>query len=272
MSCILIVVAMDKEFAAFKEQLTNLDISSIKGKLVYTGTINNHQIVLAKSGIGKVSAASMLSVLIEKFHPSLIINMGIAGGYKKTLHTLDTVIATSCIYSDVDMTTDAMTDLDYGQLEGYPKYFEIDEELLKVIKSLNINDVQYGMICTGDQFVTNYEKCQNIVDTYFSSYDVLAFDMESAAYFQVCYDYNIPCLIIRTISDLIGSTDPLDYEKFSTIASNKSGEICHQILLNIKEWHFLNRSVILFLKRKEKKVIKWLKLKISQSTIIPKTM
>jgi adenosylhomocysteine nucleosidase len=71
---------------------------------------------------------------------------------------------------------------------------------------------------------------ENIVDSHFSEYDVLAFDMESAAFLHVCYLYNIPCLVIRTISDIIGSTTPLDYNNFSTIASNKVGTICKKLI------------------------------------------
>ena len=159
--------------------------------------------------------------------------MGIAGGYSKELKTLDTIVVTKAVYSDVDMTSDEFSNLAYGQLEEMPPYFSIDDKLIKLVDKVVKTKVFYGTIATGDQFVTNYENCKRIVDTYFKDYNVLAFDMESAAFLHVCYLYKIPCLVIRTISDIIGSSTPLDYSNFSTIASDKVGMICKELIDNM---------------------------------------
>lgn len=233
MKTIVVVVAMDKELAVFKNFLQNTKEEKLVNRIVYCGNINNYNIVLTKTGIGKVSAASILTMLIEKYNPSLVINMGIAGGYKKSLHTLDTILITKAVYSDVDMTTDSFTNLEYGQLEELPPYFEINPCLKNMIKNIIPTDVKEGMIASGDQFVTSYEKCETLINSHFSNYDIFAFDMESAAVFHVCYLYNLPCLVIRTISDIIGSTTPLDYSKFSQLASDKVGTICKKIIENI---------------------------------------
>lgn len=234
MKTIIVVVAMDKELAVFKSYLENIKEEKLVNRTIYCGNINDLNIVLTKTGIGKVSAATILTMLIEKYNPDLVINMGIAGGYKKTLHTLDTILVTKAVYSDVDMTTDSFTNLKYGQLEDMPPYFEINPNLKNMIKDIIPNDVKEGMIASGDQFVTSHEKCQTLINSNFSNYDVLAFDMESAAVFHVCYLYNLPCLVIRTISDIIGSTTPLDYNKFSQLASDKVGTICKNIIENIE--------------------------------------
>lgn len=233
MDRIIIVVAMDKELATFKSYLTNLKSITLRNREVYLGSLNNHEIILAKTGIGKVAAASFLTMLIEKYQPSLVINMGIAGGYSPQLKTLDTVVITKAVYSDVDMTSDSFSDLRYGQLEEMPAYFSINQDLINKVQEVIGDDAFYGTIATGDQFVTNYENCKRIVDSYFSDYDVLAFDMESAAFLHVCYLYQLPCLVIRTISDIIGSSTPLDYNNFSTIASNKVGTICKKLIENM---------------------------------------
>lgn len=233
MKTIVVVVAMDKELATFKSYLENVHEEKLINRTIYCGNINNKKIVLTKTGIGKTSAATILTMLIEKYNPSLVINMGIAGGYESSLQTLDTILVTKAVYSDVDMTTDDSSNLKYGQLEEMPPYFEINNNLRNIVKSIISSDVKEGTILSGDQFVVSYEKCQSLVNTYFSNYDVLAFDMESAAVFHVCYLYNLPCLVIRSISDIIGSTTPLDYNKFSQLASNKVGTICKDIIEKI---------------------------------------
>lgn len=233
MERIVIVVAMDKELATFKKELNNLQQINLRNREIYLGSLNGHEIILAKTGIGKVAAGSFLTTLIERYHPTLVINMGIAGGFNKDIKTLDTIVVTKAVYSDVDMTSDEFSDLAYGQLEEMPPYFTIDEKLIKLVHNIVGDDAYYGTIATGDQFVTDYERCKKIVESYFNDLNVLAFDMESAAFLHVCYLYDIPCLVIRTISDIIGSTTPLDYSNFSTIASNKVGTICKKLIDNM---------------------------------------
>lgn len=234
MKTIIIVAAMDKELVTFKSYLEGLQEQELNNRKIYVGKLGNYQIILSKSGIGKVSSSVILTMLIEKFHPSLVINMGIAGGYKRTLKTLDSVIVTKAIYSDVDMLEDAYTNLAYGQLEDMPPYFEINKSLQKQLHSIVPTNVYFGTALSGDQFVTSYEKCQALVDKYFSKYDVLTFDMETTAIFHTCYLYKMPCIVIRTISDLIGSTDAFDYGIFSVKASEIVGDLCKNIIKKIE--------------------------------------
>lgn len=233
MKTIAIVCAMDKELDTLKNDLNSLQTFKVLEHIVYIGSYYDYKIILAKTGIGKVAAATFLTILIERYHPELVINMGIAGGYDKKLKTLDTVIATGGVYSDVDMLGVEDVNLSYGQLEEKPPYFKVNDEILTKIKIVLEDDVKYGMIATGDQFVTNYENCQNIVAKYHDSYQILAFDMESTAILQVCYEYMMPCIIIRTISDVIGSTSFFDYLTFSNEASLKATSICKKILQNL---------------------------------------
>ena len=54
--------------------------------------------------------------------------------------------------------------------------------------------------------------------------------MESAAIAQVCTINKTKYVIIRAISDIIGSTDVFDYNYFSTQASNKVLEYVLKII------------------------------------------
>ena len=69
-----------------------------------------------------------------------------------------------------------------------------------------------------------------LVKQRFSNYEVIAFDMESAAIAQVCTINKTKYVIIRAISDIIGSTDVFDYNYFSTQASNKVLEYVLKII------------------------------------------
>jgi len=229
---IAVIAAMDKEIDLFKSYLNNISKVSFYHYQLFTGSIGDNFIIVAKSGIGKVASSALTTTLINKYNPDLLINMGIAGGFDKNLKTLDTIIVTAACYTDVDMTTDDES-LRYGQLEGSPLFFEVNPKLISRIKEILQGDIIYGKIATGDQFVVDYQKSETLVNKYFKSDHILGFDMETAAFLQVANSFNVNALVIRSISDLIGSTTPFNYNYFSVKASEKSCEICKKIIQNL---------------------------------------
>lgn len=64
--------------------------------------------------------------------------------------------------------------------------------------------IHSGLVCTGDQFITNRTELDTIKQRF---PDGLAVDMESAAIAQTCYLYNVPFLSFRIISDTPGVED-----------------------------------------------------------------
>lgn len=225
-----IICALDIEMHSFLEALTNKKTSSFLNHEFIEGDFNNNHLIITKSGIGKVNAGIICALLIEHYHPNLVINSGIAAAYHRDLQTLDVVIGTKFIYSDFDMTEDVSTNLRYGQVQDLPAYYELSNDLYNKIKSLNIQNVYYGTIASGDQFVTNYEKVDSIVKNHFADLDVYAFDMESCAIAQTCYLFNTEFLIVRSISDVIGSDKPFEYQTFGPAAAKKSFLIVEQLL------------------------------------------
>lgn len=210
-----IIVAMEKEISLLKEIVSNYQEKRICNICFFEGNINDKKIIFTTSGIGKVNAGITTILMIEHFNPDLIINTGIAGGYNRNLKPLDVVLATKVLYSDVDMTAAAAGSYPMGQIDGMPKYFTPSYHLVK-----NLDSITLGTILTGDQFVYNYEKTNALVEEHFNNYDVVAFDMESGAISQTAYLNRIPFIIIRAISDIIGSTSAFDYNVFSTKAAN----------------------------------------------------
>ncbi len=221
-----IIVAMDKEVALLKTKIDDVKIHQFCHIDFYEGTFANNKVIFAISGIGKVNASVATILLIEHFHPDIVINTGIAGGYQKNLKSLDIVVANKVVYSDVDMTSLSAGSYKYGQLEGFEAYFKPNVELLKK------QNYKQGTILSGDQFVYDYDAIRYLVQTRFSDYDVVAFDMESAAIAQVCTLNQKKFIIIRAISDIIGSTNAFEYNYFSTVAAKK---VVDDVLELIKE-------------------------------------
>lgn len=221
MNTIGIIVAMEKEMAVLKEKILHLEEEKIMNQIFYVGEFAQKKVIFTTAGIGKVNAAVTTILMIEHFEVDLIINSGIAGGYAKSLKPLDMVIANQIIYSDVDMTSPVIGGLPYGQMEGSPAYFLPDFTFCK------LEHIRFGAILSGDQFVDDNEKVTALIKQHFSTYDIVAVDMESAAIAHVCTKYHTAFLVIRCISDSIGKSNQMDYIHFSYLASNQS---CNLVL------------------------------------------
>lgn len=96
-----IIVAMDKELKLLLPMLADHATISLNNYEFHTGKLGRHEVVAVKCGIGKVNAALATLTLIENFHPSLVVNSGVAGGTGAGMPpagVLDVVLATRVAY------------------------------------------------------------------------------------------------------------------------------------------------------------------------------
>ena len=179
------------------------------------------QVILQKSGIGKVNAAIQTVEMIRQFHPDCIISTGCAGGNGDDINVQDVVVSTQLAYHDV-YCGEAIGHSVYGQVQGLPPRFDADPSLLEKALSLSLPKgvkVHPGLIVTGDWFVDTKDKMREIVGHF---PEAKAVDMESCAIAQTCYINRVPFISFRVISDIpLRDTDASMYHDFwNTIAQN----------------------------------------------------
>ena len=181
------------------------------------GSVNGNEVVLWQCGIGKVNAAVGTMRLIAQHHPDCIISTGLAGGIDGSLHVMDVVIGSQTVYHDVWCGMGNVK----GQVQGLPARFDADDRLLQCALSVgNVNggNTVSGLICTGDQFITNPQEL-SIIKSNFP--DGLACEMESAAIAHTCHLMQVPFLSLRVISDTPGNTDN-HQQQWDTFLANMS--------------------------------------------------
>lgn len=200
---IAVIAAMDKELNLLLPLFSDHSTVTINETTFHTGRIEGHEVVAVRSGIGKVNAAVATLTLIDNFHPSLVINTGVAGGTGVT-RILDVVIPDKVAYHDVWCGPGTVP----GQAAGCPLFFEcpLPDSLVESIGALR------GTLASGDIFVSKTEEVGHIRSIY---PDAVAVDMESAAIAQVCNLKNVPFVCIRVISDTPGADDNIEqYARF----------------------------------------------------------
>lgn len=215
---IAILVAMDKELALLLKQMSDTSEITIGDAKYNVGNIGDKQIIAGKCGMGKVNSALNTYRLIVSENPDLVINTGVAGGVDGSLGIGSILIADAVTYHDVWCGPGT----EYGAPDGFPQILKPYNGVLETGKILfkSNEDVKFGLICSGDKFISRKEE----VDFIKSKFpDALAVDMESASIAQTCMKCNIPFAIIRVMSDTPGAAENISqYEDFWTKAPEKT--------------------------------------------------
>lgn len=228
-----IIGAMDEEVDLLRSKLKNREDTYLAGSEFYQGEIDSLQVVLLKSGIGKVNAAMGTAILIDKFQPDVIINTGSAGGFHKNLNVGDVIISTEVRHHDVDVT---IFGYEYGQVPRMPAYFAPDEKLVTVASKSaeKIDGIQIvkGLIASGDSFMNDPERVEFIRT---KLPDLYAAEMEAAAIAQVAHQFEVPFVIIRSLSDIAGKESNISFDQFLETAAKNSAELILLMLKELKE-------------------------------------
>ena len=220
-----VLTAMSVEYKQIASILTDTKTEKIGPHEFLKGTLGTKEIILMQCGIGKVNAASGVTNMIIHYKPDGIVSTGVAGGIDVCLRVMDVVVSTQTCYHDVSCGDD----VDPGQVQGLPRFFDSSKEMVEKAKALE-SDVRIvpGLICTGDQFITNREQLTVIKATYPEG---LAVDMESAAIAQVCHLYGIPFASFRIISDTPGAEAHFEeYLNFWQTMADKSFSVTRLFL------------------------------------------
>jgi len=216
-----IIGAMDEEVAKIKEQMDNVKVMSKAAMDFYEGTLNGKEVVVVRSGIGKVNAAMCAQILVDTYEVEAVINTGIAGSLNAQIDIGDIVLSTDTLEHDMDAVAFGYP---VGQIPRMDTLsFKADEKLRALAKKVCgevVPEVSVfeGRVVSGDQFVSDKGKKDWLVEN-FNGYCT---EMEGAAIAHAAYLNGIPFLIIRAISDKADDSASMDYPTFEAQAIEHS--------------------------------------------------
>lgn len=227
-----IIGAMDEEVYLLKEKMSLRETVELAGMTFYGGSLENKEVVIVRSGIGKVNAAICAQILISNFHVTAIINTGVAGAIKEDLEVGDLVISTDVLEHDFDVTGFGYK---LGQIPRMDEYiFKSDSKLIEMAKKAGEKENKKhktftGRILSGDVFVACPER-KELLWTEFQGYCT---EMEGAAIGHTCYLNKVPFVIIRAMSDKADGTAHHNFQEFVHEAAKNSSEIVMDMLKHL---------------------------------------
>ena len=172
-------------------------------------------------------SAMSVTVLVNDFKVTAVINTGSAGAVAEGLAIGDVVVADRLVYHDVDVTAFGY---DYGQMARQPLYFEASRYLVAEMKKIldkTHQKARVGLIATGDSFVAGQDKIDRIKEHF---PDVLAVEMEGAAIAQATHSIGLPFMVIRAMSDTASHDANVTFDEFILEAGKRSAETLIQFL------------------------------------------
>ncbi len=228
---ICIIGAMDTEIDRFVKN-SRVSNERVWNNFIFRkAKLFEKNIVIVKSGVGKVFAAMVCEKLIDEFNPRAVIFTGVGGALSKKLNIGDVVISRDCIQHDLD-----------AEALGFPRgeipftehrIFLADQNLRNYALSTTIEGkkIMEGRILTGDQFITKKEMKDHkyLIDELKGD----SIDMEGGSIAQVCTINTIPFLIVRTMSDKANGDAVQDFNKFAVVVAKNSFKVVSSILKNI---------------------------------------
>lgn len=223
-----VIVAMAEEMGVLTNSLSNKTVEKIAGIELIVGCYKKHQVVVAQSGIGKVQAGMVTTLLCNNYQPDVLINTGSAGGIGSGLSVGDVVVSKQVAYHDVDVTA---SDYPKGQLPQQPLYFQADSKLVQQVVDAGQmvgQTSRVGLIVSGDQFIGSQQQKDQILQDF---PDALTVEMEGAAVGQVATQFKIPFVIIRAMSDVGDDQANVSFDEFVQDAGQRSV----QMLLNFMD-------------------------------------
>lgn len=186
-----VMCAVDTELLPLVRRMEGVEKTTYLLRDFYTGTLDGKEVVAVIGGVGKVNAAITAQALILCYGAEVILFTGAAGALSDQVQIGDVVIGTQVLHHDLEMAL-----MNNDQFPGLPTdHFIPDPRLVELCRGLGDN-LRFGRIVSGEIFVTGQNR-----DGIISRFAPLCVDMESAAVCQVCWFHQLPCLIIRAVSD-----------------------------------------------------------------------
>ena len=224
-----IIGDMDLEIEHLKGEMQISRIVDKAGMEFYTGTLKGVDVVIVRSGIGKVNAGLCAQILADVFQVTHIINTGVAGSLNAKLDIGDILISRDALYHDVDVRI-------FGyQLGEVPQMgcreFKADKAMIEAAvsscKEVNPDiHVEVGRILSGDQFISDKAKKETLI----ADFQGDCTEMEGAAIAHSAYLNKIPFVIIRAISDKADDSAEMDYPTFEREAAKHSAKLVEHMI------------------------------------------
>lgn len=243
-----LICAIPQELAYLRGCLDDVRVTDVAHASFAEGTLDGHRVVLVGTGMGKVNAALVTTLLLDRFGCRVAVFSGVAGGLDPALAIGDVVIADKVVQCDAGVIENErlsvyqpgfVPKINPTERLGYPADGPLLARVARRLDGVSLPalsraeggqdrspTISYATVLTGDAYL----HCEVTRDRLHNELGGAAIEMEGGAVAQTCEAFGVPWLVIRALSDLAGHDAQLDFEAFVEGVAVISARIVRSIL------------------------------------------
>lgn len=226
-----IMAALHDEIAGLLARMEDGARHRIGMRDYYEGRLDGRHCVVVLARIGKVAAAATAVTLIREFKVSALVFAGLAGGIAQGVRVGDVVIGDTLVQHDMDarplFPRYQVPLLGQSEFATNPRMNEVLAQCAADYLALDLPhavdtqtrdlfglanpQLHRGQIASGDRFVGDAAFAAQLQA---ELPQALCVEMEGAAVAQICHEYELPCGVLRTVSDRADAAAPVDFKAF----------------------------------------------------------
>jgi adenosylhomocysteine nucleosidase len=186
---LVVIISADAEWRIVEDAYPGITKSVSPFGCWFVASAGQYPILFFQGGWGKISAAASTQYAIQRWNPRLVINLGTCGGINGKICTDEILLVEETIVYDV-------LELMGDQQEALAHYTtKLDLSWLQAPYPIPI---KRGRLVSADRDI-----CPADIPLLQSGFGATASDWESGAIAWVAKQNNVPCLILRGVSDLV---------------------------------------------------------------------
>lgn len=162
---------------------------------IYRYENESYELFVIHSGIGEIAAAAATGLLIDRYNVEMVVNFGVVGGLTEEMSRTKTCVVTRVVHYDFDLS--GIDQVLPAQYPGYEDiYLPADAGLVERARRI-CPELKSVTCASADKFVGNREDKERLHRLYGAE----ICEMESAAVLLTCRRNEVPCLMIKAVSD-----------------------------------------------------------------------
>jgi adenosylhomocysteine nucleosidase len=227
---VLLQGAMELEVAPYLARLTESRKSVMGDFPFWQGKLSKVSVVISQTGIGTAAAGAATALGCQLFHPAAVLNQGTAGGYGLDAGVGDIVIGETVYNGNALYTGDGrLRYMDLGRIEHESVAASLFSEkpplmhadagmtswLKKGLSRYSGGHVLIGTIASSDEWNAD----SMVIARREKETGALCEEMEAAAVLMTARRFNVPCGLIRILSNNNRTGLPFDPTVCETLAA-----------------------------------------------------
>ena len=220
----VVIISANAEWRVVKELYPDRELQGSPYGEFADLNFGPRQLTLFHGGWGKISAAATAQYVIDHFKPDLLINLGTCGGFAGRIETGAIILVErTLVYDIIEQMGDGSEAIEHYSTK-------IDLSWMDEGRRMEDKGIIRGLLVSADRDIV-VEDIPMLIE----KYDVVAADWESGAIAWVASKNRVRCLILRGVSDVVGTEGGEAYGNFE-LFQQRTDQIMGKLVRQLPLW------------------------------------